>query len=427
MSPKNIRFDNHLPNNKLQYALQSETYSMNERFDTAAVHAARGDFRVLGVHAPPLDLSTTYPIADLADATADLDAMLVGDRPRSEKIYSRLDNPTVSRFERAFAELESADDAVAFGSGMAGVTAVLLAARRRGTHVVAVRPIYGSTDHLLTCGLLGLDVTWATPDTVGDAIGPETSLVMIETPANPTLALVDIADVVRQAGDVPVVVDSTFATPVLQRPIELGAAMSLHSATKYIGGHGDVIAGVVAAADAYAKELRVVRLLTGGLLHPLAGYLLHRGLQTLSVRVRAAQASAIVLAERLLAHDEVDDVRYPSLPGGDPRGLLDRQMSGPGAMIAFTVRGGHDAAAAVLRAVNLATPAVSLGSCDTLIQHPAGLTHRVVDAKALAGSGVSPGMLRLSVGLEDVEDIWRDLDGALRAAATVPEVKAAAR
>jgi methionine-gamma-lyase len=398
---------------------------MSQGFDTMAVHAARGDFRRLGVHAPPLDLSTTYPIEDLDEATADLDAMLAGDRPRSEKIYSRLENPTVSRFERAFAELENAEDAVAFGSGMAAIAAVLVAARQRGPHVVAVRPIYGSTDHLLTSGLLGLDVTWATPDTVGDAIRPDTSLVMIETPGNPTLALVDIADVVRQAGSVPVVVDSTFATPVLQRPLELGAAMSLHSATKYIGGHGDVIAGVVAASDAHARDLRVVRLLTGGLLHPLAGYLLHRGLQTLPVRVRAAQASAQVIAERLLAHEDVEAVCYPALPGGDPLDLLGRQMSGPGTMLAFTVRGGHDAAAAVMRAVELATPAVSLGSCDTLIQHPAGLTHRVVEPSALAESGVTPGMLRFSVGLENVEDIWRDLANALRVAATVTDLEAA--
>jgi methionine-gamma-lyase len=388
---------------------------MKRAFDTTAVHAARGDFRVLGVHAPPIDLSTTYPIEGLDDATADLDAMLAGERPHTEKIYARLDNPTVSRFERAFAELERADDSVAFGSGMAAITAALLAARQRGTHVVAVRPVYGSTDHLLSCGLLGIDVTWATPSTVGNAIRANTSLVIIETPGNPTCVLVDIADVVRQARGVPVLVDSTFGTPVLQNPIAHGAAMALHSATKYIGGHGDVVAGVVATSNAFARELRVVRVLTGALLHPMAAYLLHRGLQTLPVRVRAAQASAMALAERLSVHECVEDVRYPSLPGCDPRGLLGRQMKGPGAMIAFTVRGGHEAAAAVMRSVMLATPAVSLGACDTLIQHPAGLTHRVVDAIALEEMGITPGMLRVSVGLEDVEDLWQDLDGSLRA------------
>jgi methionine-gamma-lyase len=400
---------------------------MRASFDTTAVHAARQDFRVLGVHAPPIDLSTTYPIEGLETATADLDAMLTGERPTAEKIYSRLDNPTVSRFERAFAELEGSQDAVAFGSGMAAITAALLAARQHGNHVVAVRPIYGSTDHLLSGGLLGLDVTWATPETVGDSIRPETSLVMIETPGNPTCALVDIADVVRQAGRVPVIVDSTFATPVLQQPIALGAAMSLHSATKYIGGHGDVIAGVIASNAQWARELRVVRLLTGALLHPMAAYLLHRGLQTLPIRVRAAQDNARILAYRLRGHPSVESVRYPGLPGGDPRGLVGRQMTGPGAMLAFDVAGGYDAAAAVMRHVNLMTPAVSLGSCDTLIQHPAGLTHRVVQADALSAEGVTPGMLRLSVGLEGVEDLWRDLDQALRIAAAVPELEAAAR
>ena len=398
---------------------------MTNRIETTAVHAARGDFRVIGVHAPPLDLSTTYPIEELSHATADLDAMLGGERPNSEKIYARLDNPTVSRFERAFAELEHADDSVAFGSGMAAITAVLLAAKQRGNHVVAVRPIYGSTDHLLTCGLLGLDVTWATPETVGESIRNDTSLVMIETPGNPTLALVDIADVVRQAGKVPVVVDSTFATPILQNPIALGATMALHSATKYIGGHGDVIAGVIAANDEWAKQLRIVRLLTGGLLHPMAAYLLHRGLQTLPIRVRAAQANAMVLAERLMNHDAIEDVRYPALPGCDPHNIVGTQMAGPGAMIAFTVHGGHEAAAAVMRAVNLATPAVSLGSCDTLIEHPAGLTHRVVEPEALAEQGIKPGMLRLSVGLEHVEDLWTDLDAALTAAVGAHEVVAA--
>lgn len=398
---------------------------MQTSLETTAVHAARQDFRVLGVHAPPIDLSTTYPIESLETATADLDAMLGGERPAAERIYARLDNPTVSRFERAFAEVEGTDDAVAFGSGMAAITAALLAARQAGTHVVAVRPIYGTTDHLLSCGLLGLDVTWATPATVHECIRPDTSLVMIETPGNPTCGLVDIDDVVRQSGPVPVLVDSTFATPVLQRPVALGAAMSLHSATKYIGGHGDVIAGVVATNAAWARRLRAVRVLTGALLHPMAAYLLHRGLQTLPVRVRAAQDNARIIAYRLRDHPQVEAVYYPGLPGGDPRGLVGRQMSGPGAMLAFDVAGGHDVASAVLRHVELMTPAVSLGSCDTLIEHPAGLTHRAVDVAALAEEGVTPGMLRLSVGIEHVEDLWRDLDRALRVAAAAPAPAAA--
>ncbi len=382
-------------------------------FSTRAVHAGRADFPDLGVHAPPIDLSTTYSFTDLDVATESLDALVGGARTAANPVYARLYNPTVGRYEEALATLEGAEASVAFGSGMAALTAALLAARQDGTHVVGVRPIYGTTDHLLSCGLLGLDVTWTTPGGVAEAIRPETSLVVTETPANPTLDLLDLEAVVAQAGGVPVLVDSTFATPVLQRPIAHGVTMVLHSATKFLGGHGDVIAGVVATNEVWALRLRQVRVATGALLHPLAAYLLHRGLPTLALRVERAQATAQTLAERLAAHDGVAAVHYPGLPGGDPAGLLGRQMDGPGAVLAFEVAGGYDAAVALLRSVRVMTPAVSLGSADTLIQHPAGLTHRVVAEEARASSGITGGLLRLSVGLEHADDLWADLAQAL--------------
>lgn len=384
--------------------------------ESEAVHAGRDDLAALGVHAPPLDLSTTYPLADLEAGVASLDAFADGAATAPNPVYARLHNPTVARFETALARLEGAAEAVAFGSGMAALTAALLAARRRGGHVVACRPIYGTSDHLLSSGLLGLEVTWCAPDEVADARRADTALVIVETPGNPTLALVDIEDVARRAGEVPVLVDSTFATPVLQRPLAHGAAMVLHSATKFLGGHGDVVAGVVACGPEHGRDLRRVRLMTGALLHPLAAYLLHRGLPTLPARVRLAQAGASHLAARLAEHPAVRRVLYPGLPGGDPRGLVGRQMRGPGAVLAFEVEGGVDAASRVMRSVRLLTPAVSLGSVDTLIQHPAGLTHRVVDPAARDAGGISPGLLRVSVGLEDPDDLWRDLAAALDAA-----------
>ena len=391
-----------------------------EDFATRAVHAGRGDFATLGVHAPPLDLSTTYPFADLGAATDSLDALVGGDREAPNAVYARLYNPTVGRFEEALAALEEADAAVAFGSGMAALTAVLLAARQDGGHIVGVRPLYGTSDHLLSSGLLGLDVTWAEAGAVGEAIRPDTALVMIETPANPTLQLVDIEAVVAAAGPVPVLVDSTFATPVLQRPLAHGAALVLHSATKFLGGHGDVIAGVVATSEAWARRLRQVRVATGALLHPLAAYLLHRGLPTLPLRVERAQATAQQLVERLQAHPAVTAVHYPGLEDDE---VFRRQMRGPGAILAFEVAGGHAAATALLRTVRLMTPAVSLGSTDTLIQHPAGLTHRVVSAEARAAGGISDGLLRISVGLEHPDDLWADLSRGLRAATmAVPTV-----
>lgn len=388
---------------------------MEPALETLSVHAGRDDLAALGVHALPLDLSTTYPLHDLDEATASLDALAAGGEPRGSAVYGRLHNPTVARFEEALARLEGTAAAVAFGSGMAAVTACLLAARLRGggSHVVAVRPLYGTTDHLLSSGLLGMTTTWTTAGGVAGALRHDTVLVVIETPANPTLELHDIADVVAQAGPVPVLVDSTFATPVLQQPAAHGAALVLHSASKFLGGHGDVLGGVVACDAAWAAALRQVRIATGGLLHPLGAYLLHRGLATLPMRVRAAQAGAQHLAHRLAAHPAVERVLYPGLPGGDPHHLLGRQMSGPGALLSFEVRGGKEAAAEVLRSLRLITPAVSLGSADTLIQHPAALTHRMVPAGDRAAMGITDGLLRLSVGLEDPADIWHDLEPAL--------------
>ena len=383
------------------------------RIKTSVVHAGREDFRRLGVHAPPLDRSTTYPLDDLASATADLDAMAAGGPPVHSPVYGRLHTPTVARWERAVAELEGADDAVAFGSGMAAVTATLLAAGARDAHVVAIRPRYGGTDHLLASGLLGARVTWTTPEKVATELASDTALVLVETPSNPLLDLVDIAALVELAGDVPVVVDNTFATPILQQPLRHGAAWALHSATKALGGHGDVIAGVVACDAERAAALRRVRVATGALLDPDAAALLHRSLPTLALRVEAAQSGATELAARLAEHPAVRWVRHPSRPGADPQGILGRQQAGPGSVLAFDVAGGHAAATRVMAAVQTITPAVSLGSTDTLIEHPAGLTHRVVDPEALVEAGITPGTLRLSVGIEDPRDLWADLEQAL--------------
>ncbi len=385
------------------------------QFATALVHAGREDLHRLGVHALPIDLSTTYPVADLDIGTQSFDALVSGAAAAENPIYARLFNPTVARFEQAIAALETTEAAVAFGSGMAAVSACLLAARQRGEEVLAVRPLYGTSDHLLRSGLLGVRVRFVDVEQIAASITPDTGLVFIETPANPNLDLIDIADVVRQAGDVPVLVDSTFATPVLQQPATLGAALVLHSATKFLGGHGDVIAGVVCCNEAHAATLRQVRAATGGLLHPLAAYLLHRGLPTLQLRVERAQANAQVLAQRLQSHARIDRVMYPGLDTVKNSHLRHTQMRGPGSLMSFDVHGGYEAAVQVLKSLHLMTVAVSLGSVDTLIQHPAGLTHRVVATGDLALMGIGPGTLRLSVGIEDADDLWADLCQALHA------------
>lgn len=381
---------------------------MSWSLETRAVHAGRA---ALGTdHVPPIHLSSTAVIADPAVGSPSIDALAMGAARAENPIYQRLYNPTVDRFELALADLEGRTDAVSFGSGMAAISAVLLAAAERGRHVVAVRPLYGGTDHLLSTQPFGLKVTFARPDEVAAAIRPDTALVLCETPSNPTLDLVDLAALVEAAGAVPVAVDNTFATPVLQNPAALGAQLVIHSATKFIGGHGDVVAGVVACDAEHAASLRRVRIATGGILHPLSAFLLHRGLQTLPMRVRAQQVSARRLVGRLLEHQAVRRVFYPGLD--DPTDIVGRQMRGPGSMLAFDV-GSLAAAETVLRAVRLCTPAVSLGTVDTLIQHPAGLTHRVVDEAAKAACNITPGLLRVSVGLEAVEDVWTDLRAAL--------------
>lgn len=390
----------------------------DREFSTRAVHAGRRDFVDIGVHAPPIDLSSTYPTPDLDAAARSFDALASGDAPEAGSfVYQRLFNPTTDRFERAMAELEGAEDSAAFASGMATFSAVLLAAKSRGAHVVAVRPLYGTADHLLTSAMLGLSVTWAAADEVADAIRPDTALVVIETPGNPTLALVDVADVVRQAGPVPVLVDATFATPVLLRPLDHGAALVMHSATKFLGGHGDVLAGVVSGPHALIREIKHVRAVTGGLLHPLGSYLLHRGLPTLTLRVERAQATARGLAARLAEDPRIRRVRYPGLPGQDPRGLVGTQMRGPGSVMSFELANEDpEVMRAFVGALELITPAVSLGSTDTLIQPPSVLTHRVVDAATREATGISGGLLRLSVGLEDGRDLWDDISRALTVA-----------
>jgi methionine-gamma-lyase len=379
--------------------------------ETRAVHAGRRDLAGLGIHVPSIDLSTTNPLADVESGGDAYEVLATGGRPipGGSDVYARLWNPTVARFEDALAELEGSAEAVAFASGMAAMTACLLAMAASGKrHVVAVRPLYGGTDHLLDNGLLGVEVTFAGPKEIEHAIRPDTGLVIVETPANPTLELLDLDDVCAQAGTVPVLVDNTFATPVLQQPMRHGAALVLHSATKFIGGHGDVMGGVVAAGPEWAARLRRVRAITGGVLHPLAGYLLHRGLQTLAVRVRAQQATGQLVAEWLVEHPLVVAVHYPGLPGGDPLGIVGRQMAGPGSVLAFEVVGGYTAAVAVANACELISHAVSLGGTETLIEHPASLTHRPVAAEARP----NPGLLRISVGLEAADDLCADLESA---------------
>ncbi|ACU76921.1 Cystathionine gamma-synthase [Catenulispora acidiphila DSM 44928] len=383
---------------------------------TAAVHAGR----TVTNPTPPIDLSATYYLPGVDAGGESYEALVAGGAPTAEGglVYQRMWNPTTAGFERALAELEGLPEAVSFASGMAAITACLLAATATKAadgkrHIIALRPIYGGTDGLLTKGTLGTEVTWVDgPADIAAALAarPDTALVVVETPANPTAQLLDLDAVAEACGDVPYLVDSTFATPVLQQPARHGATLVVHSATKYLGGHCDVLGGVVATTPEWAARLRDIRVQTGGLLHPIAGYLLHRGLQTLPLRVKRSSETAQTVAEWLVAHPAVERVYYPGLPGGDPDGLIgpDKQMLLPGAMLAFSMRGGYDAAAAVAENVRLILHAASLGGAESLITHPASLSHRHVAPNARPDAG----LLRFSVGLEDAEDLVGDLEAA---------------
>lgn len=410
-----------------------QSHLPTRHIETLAVHGGMAGVRESGSHVPTIDLSTTNPLVGVESGGASYENLATGGdlEPGASAVYQRLWQPGVARFEESLAALEGTEGAVAFSTGMAALAACLLATAAAGRpHIVAVRPLYGGTDHVLAAGLLGTTVTWADADGIASAITPETGLVIIETPANPTLELLDIAAVCAAAGDVPVLVDNTFASPVLQQPAMHGATLVLHSATKYLGGHGDVMGGVVATNREWLERLRQVRALTGGLLHPFAGYLLHRGLRTLPVRVRAQQATAERLALLLDGHPALKRVHYPSLPGQDPLGLLGRQLHGPGSLIAIELVGGYEAAAAFTEACRLITHAVSLGGVDSLVQHPASLTHRPVEASAKPNAGI----VRLSIGLEHVDDLAADIlqaldaagatdvaDGLVRAAQSLPQ------
>jgi len=383
----------------------------SSHIETLAVHAGMDGLTEAGIHVPGIDLSTTNPLHSVESGGQSYENLATGGTPApgDSVVYQRLWQPGVARFENALAALERAEGTVAFATGMAALTAALIATVSAGKpHIVALRPLYGGTDHVLATGLLGTTVTWTDQAGVSAAIRSDTGLVILETPANPTLELTDIRAVVDAAADVPVLVDNTFATPVLQRPLQSGATLVLHSATKFLGGHGDAMGGTISGPEEWMVRLRQVRALTGGLLAPFNAYLLHRGLRTLPVRVRAQQETAGELARRLDSHPALVRVRYPGLPGQDPQGLIGRQCCGAGSLLALDL-GSYGAALRFTEALRLITHAVSLGGVDSLVQHPASLTHRPVAAEARPAAGI----VRMSIGLEHVDDLMDDILNAL--------------
>jgi methionine-gamma-lyase len=338
-------------------------------------------------------------------------------------IYSRLGNPTNAQLEAKLANLENAEAAVSTASGIGAITSALWVSLSAGDHVVAAKTLYGCTFAFLNHGLTnyGVEVTFvdtANLDEVKNAMKENTKVVYLETPANPNMNITDIeavAKIAHEKDDCIVIVDNTYNTPYIQRPLDLGADMVVHSATKYLNGHGDVIAGFVAGSKELIDKVRLVGVkdMTGAVLSPFDAFLINRGMKTLEVRMERHCANALKVAEFLESHPAVDVVMYPGLKSFPQYELAKKQMRLPGAMIAFEVKGGIEAGRKLMNSVELCTLAVSLGDAETLIQHPATMTHSPYTPEERAASGISEGLVRLSIGLETAEDIIADLKQAL--------------
>ncbi len=385
-------------------------------FATRAIHFGYDPMQEHGALTPPLHLTSTYAF-ESAEAGGEIFA---GDR--AGYLYSRVSNPTNDLLERRIASLEGAEAALANASGMGAITSLLWTYLQPGDEIITDLTLYGCTFALFQHGLarFGVKIThidMTDPANLAQTIGPKTRFVYFETPANPNMRLVDIARVsqIAQQHGAQVIVDNTYATPMLTRPIELGADFVVHSATKYLGGHGDLLAGLVVGRAEEITQVRTmgVKDMTGAVLSPFNAMLILRGLKTLHLRMQRHCENAQVIAQMLEGHPAVDQVWYPGLDSFAQRDLAARQMAGPGGMIAFEVKGGLAAGKQVMNRLGLIHRAVSLGDAETLIQHPASMTHATYTPEERAAHGISEGLIRISAGLEDVDDLLADLEQAL--------------
>ncbi|MBB5235810.1 trans-sulfuration enzyme family protein [Deinococcus budaensis] len=381
-------------------------------FRTRAVHAGHGLDPATGAHAVPIYATSTFGYG-----SAERGGRLFAGEEQGY-FYSRLSNPTVRAFEEKVASLEEAGDAVAFASGMGAASAIALTLLKTGDEVAFVGPLYGGTEGLLRDVLEKFGVTVREAHDVEQLralVSGRTRLVWLETPTNPTIQIVDLraASQVAHAAGALVVVDNTFSTPYLTRPLAHGADLVMHSATKYLGGHGDVIGGVVAASADLIADLRLHGLRhVGAVMGPFEAFLLLRGLKTLPLRMEAHCQGAAALAAALQGHPAVRALHYPGLPTHPGHAVAARQMRAYGGLLSLDL-GSRAAAFAFLDGLRLFTQAVSLGDVESLSCHPASTTHHLLGEETLARQGVTPGLVRLSVGIEDAEDLIRDVLGAL--------------
>lgn len=391
---------------------------MTYRFETKCVHSGNHPDRETGALSTPIYQTSTFAFKN-ADEGAK--------RFKGEEegyIYTRLGNPNHTAVEEKIAALEGGEAAAVAASGIGAIASVLWTALSGGDHAIAARSLYGCTYSLMAHQFprFGIESTFMDLrdlDKVKDALKPNTKVIYCESPANPTMDLVDIQALAKIAHDhgAMLIVDNTYCTPVIQRPLELGADVVVHSATKYLNGHGDVIAGIVVGTKEFIGKVKMEGLkdLTGATLSPFDAYLLLRGMKTLHVRVPHHCESAMKIAQFLEGRSEVAKVSYPGLDSFPQKELADRQMAHYGAIITMELKGGFDAGKKFINSVKLWILAVSLGDTESLIQHPASMTHSALSDEEQLEAGISKGLIRLSVGLEAPEDLIADLKQAFEA------------
>ncbi|AZR72560.1 methionine gamma-lyase [Anoxybacter fermentans] len=390
-------------------------HDKNWGFATRAVHVGSEPCPVTGALTTPIYQTSTFVFDDVDQGARRFAGEEEG------YIYTRLGNPTQRALEIKIADLEGGDDAIVCGSGMAAVSGIFFSLVRQGDHIVAGESIYGCT-HVFLSEMLpkyGVNTTFVDTtklENIEAAIRKNTKVIYIESPTNPTMSLTDIEGVVALARkyNCKVVMDNTFMSPYFQRPLEMGVDIVLHSATKYINGHGDVVAGVIIGDQEFIDHCRMTAIKDiGGIIGPFECYLMIRGLKTLAIRMEKCNANAMEIAQFLENHPKVERVYYPGLKSHPQHELAKKQMTGFGGMMSFELIGGIEAGKILMNNVQLCKLAVSLGDVDTLIQHPASMTHSIVPREERLKAGITDGLVRLSVGIEDVEDIIADLDQAL--------------
>lgn len=386
-------------------------------FDTKAIHGGSKGKNPSNSLNPPIFQTSTFVFDSIEHANK------VMSFESDDYVYTRGNNPTLRLFENRMTELEHGKGAVAFASGMAAISSVIFSLLKPTDTIIVHKTLYGSSYSVVTELLPKYNINYKVVDLTNleelkNSIDKSTKVIYFETPSNPDLSIIDIKRVseIGRDNDIKVVVDNTFASPYFQNPLLLGADVVVHSATKYICGHGDVVGGVAIAKDLdYIHYLKFGYMCEfGGVMSPFNAWLLLRGLKTLGLRMRQHEKNAIEVAEFLRNHPKIESVMYPGLPDFKNHNIAKEQMNGFGAMISFEVKGGLEEAIKFVEMLKLAQLAVSLGDCETLVQLPAAITHRGYPKEKLAEFGLTESMVRISVGLEDSRDIIKDIEYALR-------------